>query len=74
MPPARACLQSSDSEGASFRVKGISVLSNQIGVTLIADGLHFHVTRGYIDTAIAFSVLVEILRRPDRRSGASSAI
>lgn len=30
-----------------------------IGVTLIADGLHFHIPRGYLYFAVAFSVAVE---------------
>ena len=32
-----------------------------VGVALIADGLHFHIPRGYLYFAIAFSVLVESL-------------
>ena len=32
-----------------------------VGLVLIADGLHFHIPRGYIYFAIAFSILVEIL-------------
>ncbi len=32
-----------------------------IGTTLIAEGLHFHIPKGYIYFAMAFSVLVEIL-------------
>ncbi len=32
-----------------------------IGVALIADGLHFHIPKGYIYFAVAFSVLVECL-------------
>jgi predicted tellurium resistance membrane protein TerC len=32
-----------------------------IGVALIADGLHFHIPRGYLYFAIAFSLLVEAL-------------
>ncbi|MGI9254252.1 MAG: TerC family protein, partial [Thermomicrobiales bacterium] len=32
-----------------------------IGTTLVAEGLHFHVDRGYIYGAMAFSVLVELL-------------
>ncbi len=34
-----------------------------VGVALIADGLHFHIPRGYIYFAIAFSVGVEVLNR-----------
>jgi predicted tellurium resistance membrane protein TerC len=30
-----------------------------VGVALIADGLHFHIPRGYLYFAIAFSALVE---------------
>lgn len=32
-----------------------------IGMVLIADGLHFHIPRGYLYFAIAFSLLVEVL-------------
>jgi len=32
-----------------------------IGVALIADGLHFHIPRGYIYFAMGFSVMVEML-------------
>lgn len=32
-----------------------------IGVVLIADGLHFHVPRGYLYFAISFSLFVEIM-------------
>ncbi len=45
-----------------------------VGVALIADGLHFHVPRGYLYFAIGFSLLVEVLniqaaRRRRRRTG-----
>ncbi len=39
-----------------------------IGTALIADGLHFHIERGYIYAAIVFSVLVEILNLAARRA------
>jgi len=45
-----------------------------VGVALVADGLHFHIPRGYLYFAIAFSVGVEILnllakqRRQRRRA------
>lgn len=32
-----------------------------IGTALVADGLHFHIPKGYIYFAMAFSVLVEML-------------
>ncbi len=32
-----------------------------IGVTLVADGLGFHIPKGYIYSAMAFSVLVEVI-------------
>jgi len=32
-----------------------------IGVALVADGLHFHIPRGYLYAAIVFSVIVECL-------------
>ncbi|MBO0903549.1 TerC family protein [Jiella sonneratiae] len=51
-----------------------------IGMTLIADGLGFHVPKGYVYAAMAFSALVEILnifakrkRRLDRERAAGAA-
>ncbi|MBE7217848.1 MAG: TerC family protein [Caulobacteraceae bacterium] len=41
-----------------------------IGVTLIADGSGFHIPKGYIYTAMAFSVLVEALNMLARRKAA----
>ncbi len=46
-----------------------------IGVALIADGLHFHIPRGYLYFAIAFSALVEgmnlwVAKRRKRRRAA----
>ena len=42
-----------------------------IGVTLIADGLHQHIPKGYIYFAMAFSILVEALNmRIRKRKGA----
>jgi len=32
-----------------------------IGVVLIADGLHFHIPKGYVYFSLAFSILVEAL-------------
>lgn len=45
-----------------------------IGVTLVADGLHFHIPKGYIYFAMGFSVLVEFLnlQAAQRRKRASS--
>jgi predicted tellurium resistance membrane protein TerC len=41
-----------------------------VGVALIADGLHFHIPKGYLYFAIAFSVLVEGLNLWARRKRA----
>jgi predicted tellurium resistance membrane protein TerC len=38
-----------------------------IGVALLADGLHFHIPRGYIYTAMAFAAGVEALNVMARR-------
>ena len=38
-----------------------------VGVALIADGLHFHIPRGYLYFAIAFSAAVEALAANARR-------
>ena len=32
-----------------------------IGVALVADGLHFHIPRGYLYFAVVFSMVVESL-------------
>ncbi|MDF1720425.1 MAG: TerC family protein [Minwuia sp.] len=39
-----------------------------IGTALIADGLHYHIERGFIYAAIVFSVLVEILNLAAQRA------
>jgi predicted tellurium resistance membrane protein TerC len=49
-----------------------------VGVALVADGLHFHIPKGYLYFAIAFSVLVEALnllasRRRRKKAGGLSA-
>jgi predicted tellurium resistance membrane protein TerC len=44
-----------------------------IGVALLADGLGFHIPRGYIYFAIAFSLLVEVLNILARRNGKPKA-
>ena len=41
-----------------------------IGVVLIADGLHQHISKGYIYAAVAFSLIVEVINinvRGDRK-------
>jgi len=38
-----------------------------VGVALIADGLHFHIPRGYLYFAVAFSAIVEALNMLARR-------
>src|SRR3712207_8462129 len=42
-----------------------------IGTSLVAEGLHFHIPKGYIYTAMGFSVLVEALnlRAASRKAG-----
>jgi predicted tellurium resistance membrane protein TerC len=32
-----------------------------IGTTLVAEGFHFHIPKGYVYFAMAFSVFVEVL-------------
>jgi len=39
-----------------------------VGVALVADGLHFHIPRGYVYFAIAFSMMVEALNLMARRN------
>lgn len=48
-----------------------------VGVALVADGLHFHIPKGYLYFAIAFSILVESLnlmaakrRKTEKETGA----
>lgn len=38
-----------------------------VGMALVADGMHFHIPRGYLYFAIAFSMLVEILNLAAQR-------
>jgi predicted tellurium resistance membrane protein TerC len=45
-----------------------------IGITLIADGLGFHVPKGYIYAAMGFSVFVEALNLTARRRRRGSAV
>jgi predicted tellurium resistance membrane protein TerC len=42
-----------------------------IGVVLIADGLHFHIPKGYVYSSLAFSIIVEALNFRARRRRAS---
>ncbi|WP_445680004.1 TerC family protein [Radicibacter daui] len=44
-----------------------------VGVALVADGLHFHIPRGYLYTAMAFSLGVECLTLFARRRRGGSA-
>jgi phosphate transport system substrate-binding protein len=44
-----------------------------IGIALIADGLHFHIPRGYLYFAIAFSILVESPTSSNRGVAAGGA-
>jgi predicted tellurium resistance membrane protein TerC len=41
-----------------------------IGVSLVADGLSFHIPKGYIYFAMAFSVFVEMINLKARKSSA----
>ncbi len=45
-----------------------TLVRRSIGVALIADGFGFHVPKGYIYAAMAFSALVESLNMLARRS------
>jgi predicted tellurium resistance membrane protein TerC len=38
-----------------------------IGMTLIAEGFHFHVEKGYVYAAMAFSAFIELLNMLGRR-------
>ena len=47
-----------------------------IGATLVADGLHMHIPRGYIYFAMGFSVMVEMINlrvRPSKKSAPHAA-
>lgn len=44
-----------------------------VGVALIADGLHFHIPRGYLYFAIAFSLVVELLNIRSRSKAEAAA-
>ena len=59
-------------EHPTTKMLGLSFLL-LIGVALIADGLHFHIPRGYLYFAIAFSALVEALNLMAKRKTAVAA-
>jgi predicted tellurium resistance membrane protein TerC len=44
-----------------------------VGVALIADGLGFHIPRGYLYFAIAFSLVVELLNIRSRSKAEAAA-
>ena len=44
-----------------------------VGVALVADGLGFHIPRGYLYFAIAFSMIVELLNIQARRNTKAAA-
>jgi predicted tellurium resistance membrane protein TerC len=50
----------------TFKMLALSFLI-LIGVTLVAEGLAFHIPKGYVYFAMAFSVLVEILNMKVRK-------
>jgi len=45
-----------------------------IGTVLIADGLHYHVPKGFVYSAIGFAMFVEVLNLAARRNRKASAI
>jgi predicted tellurium resistance membrane protein TerC len=45
-----------------------------VGVALVADGAGFHIPRGYLYFAIAFSLFVELLNIRSRRNGEKTAL
>lgn len=50
----------------TFKVLALSFIL-MIGILLMAEGVHFHIPRGYIYTAFAFSMFVETLNNLARR-------
>ncbi len=44
-----------------------------VGMALVADGLHYHIPRGYLYFAIAFSLIVELLNLWARRKSTAKA-
>lgn len=53
-------------EHPTFKMLALSFIL-MIGMLLFAEGLHFHVPRGYVYVAFAFSILVESLNTLARR-------
>ncbi|PLX69175.1 MAG: hypothetical protein C0602_07080 [Denitrovibrio sp.] len=53
-------------EHPTFKVLALSFLI-LIGVSLIGEGLHFHIPKGYLYFAMAFSVIVEMLNIKTRK-------
>ncbi len=48
------------SQNPTVKMLGLSFLL-LIGVVLIAEGMHFHIPKGYVYFALGFSVMVEAL-------------
>jgi predicted tellurium resistance membrane protein TerC len=55
----------------TFKVLALSFIL-MIGILLMAEGLHFHIPRGYIYFAFAFSMFVEIINTLARRKTSSN--
>lgn len=54
-------------EHPTMKILALSFLI-MIGVMLLADGLHFHIPKGYVYFAMAFSLLVEFINMRVRRA------
>jgi len=55
----------------TFKILALSFLI-LIGVMLMAEGMHKQIDKGYIYSAMAFSVLVEVLNMRLRKTGETS--
>jgi len=53
-------------EHPTFKVLALSFIL-MIGILLMAEGMHFHIPRGYVYTAFAFSMFVETINTLARR-------
>lgn len=71
MMAASGAINSFVSKHASIKMLALSFLI-LIGTALVAEGLHFHIPKGYIYFSMAFSLAVELLNLKLRAKGGST--
>jgi len=58
-------------ENPTFKMLGLSFIL-MIGMMLVAEGMHFHIPRGYIYFAFGFAMFIEVLNTVGRKKRTKS--